>query len=432
MWSAIALLPALAVLCHGAALPQVIGSPIPSAKPSTYTFVIPCPPGSNGCVPRTITMVGGAEIEPMTLLPREPQVLGDPTRTVLLPTSLEPTSKSHSKTKHSHTTAVSSTETSSVTSTHKHHHTTPTVDARQVLGSPTRTVPVAPTWSFPGWPWWPQGVVTVTVTKTITQIPDTLTTVSIPGPSPFSPTNDYYTPGVTRTVPALSVPLDRRDPQVLGEPTRTVLLPTPTKNPHTSRRPVTTWDDIEERQELGSPTRTVLVSPTPDPYPTVTVTITTTYYPTEPWHPWPTKPSPPWWVTTRYPTSDPEPITRTVPPFTVPISQRDPQVLGSPTRTVLLPTHKPHTSRRPVTTWNDVEERQELGDPTGSVSWYTGGDDGLTATVTLPGPTKRQVLGDPTQSFTWWEADDSEPTAPVLLEPPSRRSERREGRPRHL
>lgn len=374
MLSTIALLLPLAVLCHGAALPQVIGSPIPSAKPSTYTFVIPCPPNTSGCVPRTITMVGGGDI-PMTLLPREPQVLGDPIRTVILPTPPEPTSYCPSKT--------------------KHHHTTPWVDARQVLGSPTRSV--APVWSFPGWPWRSQSIVTVTITETVTQFPDTSTT------------DDLYTPGVTRTVPVLSVPIDKREPQVLGDPTRTVLLPTPTstKKPHTSKKPTPTWgcdedeDDVEKRQVLGSPTRTVILPPTPDPYPTITVTVTTTVFPT---HPWPTKPSPPWWVTTRYPTSDPEPTTRTVPPLTVPISQRDPQVLGDPTRTVILPTPTkkpwPHTSKRPVTTWGDAEKRQELGDPT--------------------------------QSITWWEADDSEPTAPVVLEPPLKRAERREGRPRNL
>jgi len=143
----------------------------------------------------------------------------------------------------------------------------------------------------------------------------------------------------------------------------------------------------------------------------------------------------PWWPfpTTRLPTTGPDPTTSTIPPLTVPpIGKRDPQVLGSPTRTVLVsPTiatsarNSTHTHKtKPTTTSKYYDRRQELGNPTGSISWYTGGDDGLTVTATLIGPTKRQELGDPTGSVVWWGEGDAEPTDRVLVGPNKRERHR--------
>jgi len=368
MQATILLLPALAVLCYGAALPQILvstGSVAPLPEPTTYTFTIPCAAAAVDCAPRTVVLVGGdGDDGSRTILPRDSQA------------------------------------------THA------AGNARQVLGSPTRTVIVSPTppWSYPGWPWWPTGVPTV--------------------------------------------PVEKREPQVLGSPTRTVLVsPTPTPTPTWSFPGWPWWPtplpsftvplDRREPQVLGSPTRTVLESPTPEPtVSTVTVTITTTYYPSSasttepitsiPWWPWPYP------FTTRSLTTDPAPTTSTVTPLTVPIGKRNPQALGSPTRSVPVHPKTPtptHTTKKKTTTTAKhtttssagyYEKRQELGSVTGSIDWYTGGNSGLTATVTLVGPDKRQELGIPTGSVIWWE-EDAEPTDRVL-EPPKRREERRRNR----
>lgn len=473
----ILLLPALALLCYGAALPQVIGTPLPSSRPTTYTFVIPCPPGAQHCAPKTVTLVAGDELETRTVLPGDAQVIIDESKTTSIPPSC-PTSTYYPPTGSSKGNIDSDA--------------TQTIGARQALGSPSRTTIVTPTatWGFPGWPWWPKSDSSAPVDKREPQGLGRPTRTVIVSPTgvpgwPWWPNGDTAASNEKREPQGLGKPtrtvivsptgfpgwpwwpkkadsetVDKREPQLLGDPTRTTISsptgvpgwpwwptdadsetvekrepqligdPTrtaidyPTGFPGWPRSPLD--DDASnkkrEPQTLEVPTRTVLASPTPA---TVTVTITTTYYPgsTLPW----------WWPHphTRLTTTAPEATTRTVPPLTVPtLDRRDPQVLGSPTRTPLIsptPKHtkKPHPPPPKPTTTYDNEKRQELGDPTGTVSWYTGGDDGLTATVTL-GAGKRQELGDPTESITWWGGDDPEPT--VVLEPPTKRRERRRNR----
>lgn len=140
----------LIAICSAVAIPkpQEWGNPSTiSGRPApTYTIVVPCFPGIPNCVVQTLTYAGAYnEVAATGLATREaePQVLGSPSRTVLLPTPPP-----------YHTTSTKKP----ITSTKKHY------DERQVLGSPSRTV-LLPTTSKkppPHWPTWgPEPTVTV-------------------------------------------------------------------------------------------------------------------------------------------------------------------------------------------------------------------------------------------------------------------------------
>ncbi|RDL32432.1 uncharacterized protein BP5553_08888 [Venustampulla echinocandica] len=166
---------------------------------------------------------------------------------------------------------------------------------------------------------------------------------------------DGLVPVVTRTygepAPVLTAPVEKREPQVLGSPSRTVILPTPpifTLHPHP-----------------------------PPPHHTVA-------------------PNPP---TSRVTYVDPV-ITRTAPVLEVPVDKREPQELGSPTRTVILPTppvytHHPHPHSCPT---------HITSAPIGRSTSYGGAGTTRTAPVlTVPVHAARnpQELGLPSGPFVW-------------------------------
>jgi hypothetical protein len=76
MRNVIILLPVWAVICHGAALPQIIvtptAKPTATARPTAWTFTVPCYTSTKGCKPTTITL-HGREAE-ASLEARNPQI----------------------------------------------------------------------------------------------------------------------------------------------------------------------------------------------------------------------------------------------------------------------------------------------------------------------------------------------------------------------
>lgn len=229
------------------------------------------------------------------------------------------------------------------------------VDKRQVLGSPTRSVLVWPTWPW-SFPTHPTTIKTVTVTETV--LPPTLG-----GDSSGPPT------------PTLTVPLDKR--QTLGEPTRTVLLPTTL----TSEVYVTTT--VTYTEIVPTTVRTTVVSESDKYLTTTKVTTATVRYP----------------VTKTITDSETEIDTVTATstttyteiwdvPTTSPVASRSTTTDDGTSRTV------------PTTLTVPIKERQELGGgaPSFSVSWYGGGTGIPWQTL---GIGKRQELGQPTRSFTF-------------------------------
>jgi hypothetical protein len=260
-------MPALAVLCLGVAIPQpqviVTGTPIGSLPPQeTFTFVIPCYPGEADCSPRTVIISPEGEVAAASNFKREPdpQVIVSASRTVIIgpppppPTSIsfpivvtvtktatmtETKTTTEIKTK-TETAALTTTVTTTVQPVCSSSITTssssiiaalpPTTskpsptsksksisevtgsrtvsignDKRQILGTPTRTVPLWPspdpttTHSYPFHP-----VSTVTVTITITES-----------------SSSYSKPGNTFTrIPTYAL----NERQVIGTLTRTVPL----------------------------------------------------------------------------------------------------------------------------------------------------------------------------------------------------------------
>ena len=208
----IILLPALAAVCFGAAIPnpQEWGSPTTlSVRPiPSYTIVVPCFPGIPDCVPQTLTYPGTNTAATAVAREAAPQELGSPSRTVLLPTPppVSTTKKSSSSTKKPipttkpptpppvPTTKKSSSTKKPVTTTKKTHY------IRQELGSPSRTV-LLPTYPPPP--------------------PPKPTTTKKPSVSSKKPTS-------TSKKSSSSTRKTHYGRQELGSPTRTDLIPVPT------------------------------------------------------------------------------------------------------------------------------------------------------------------------------------------------------------
>jgi len=202
MHATILLVPALAAVCLGVAIPnpQVIVTgtntlSVPDSEP-TWTIVIPCYDPTTSCSPRTVTVAARDEQAAASVARREaePQVIITASRTVIIGPTPTPTTSSKKRPTH-----------------------TRSAWKRQSLGSPSRSVdtpePTTSPTSIPWW-WWPPPPVT-TVTVTITTVVPITTAIR------STSTGD----GITRTVTTpLTVPINKR--QVLGSPTRTVLVPT--------------------------------------------------------------------------------------------------------------------------------------------------------------------------------------------------------------
>jgi hypothetical protein len=205
------------------------------------------------------------------------QTLGSVTRSASIPPT-EPTTT----TKKSHHSSSSSTKS-------KHH----THEARQALGSPSRSV-----WEWP----WPVITITdiVTVTDILTELPSVGRSVNTDGGSTQTATVDSASPDSVLTAR-----------QQLGSPSRSVLeSPSPIPTTTTSSYVWTEWPwgpitppiiaepltvreaDPEPQSLVGSPSRTVNEWPPPPPTPTptiiktVTVTDTVTAPPATKTHTW--------------------------------------------------------------------------------------------------------------------------------------------------
>ena len=278
----ILLIPVLAAVCFGAAIPNpqewesptsISGRPVP-----TYTIVVPCFPGITDCVPKTLTYVGAEAVATAVAREAAPQELGSPSRTVLLPTPPPvPTTKkpSFSTKKPTSTSKKSSTSKKPSTSTKKTYY------KRQELGSPTRTV-LLPSDPAPPPP-------PTTTKKPLTSTKKPTSTSKKPSTSTKKPTSTSKKPATstkkptsTSKKPSTSTKKTYYKRQELGSPTRTVLLPTvppPPPPPTTTKKPLTstkkqtsttkkpvptTKKTHYRRQDLGSPTRTdLLATPVP-------------------------------------------------------------------------------------------------------------------------------------------------------------------------
>lgn len=245
----------------------------------------------------------------------------------------------------------------------------------QVLGpDPTRTVIVSPTpLSWPPWPpfsWPPKPSHKPTLT---TQEPTTWLTYTYPAPQP------------TRTTPVLTVPIDKRDPQILGWPSRTVIIAPTNGNP------------VPESTAEGT-TSTIITEPPYTPIPTSETDAGTTTCVTDP-----------------YPTPDPEPTgsrstsyggadtTRTIPVITVPISDSpgypdSPPVLTLPIeerdRTIIWGNPGITRTLPPI----EVPITARNAEYTRSVIWGNPGETRSVPVFTVP-LDKRQTLGpDPTRT----------------------------------
>jgi len=420
------LLPALAALCYGAALPQsiVTGTNTLTAPASVWTFVIPC--DEPGCIPQTVTLYGRDT---------------DATSAIIVPTNL-PNAIGLGSPTQTEEFGQGTTETGTIL---------PRDPEPQGLGSVTR--------SETYWPWpWP------TVTTKTEIITVTVTETDIPTSEPLSSTE----------VISRSSTFYKR--QELGSPTRSV-DESPTPTPTTSslswstkpsgytKTSYTTSKTVWARQELGSPTRSVDVWP-PWVWPsetTITEVITETYTvygtntiatppsditslnvprqalgsPTRTVNIWP-----PWWPTPSV-TTIIETITETTTIFvssTQTPSTSNPLTSTSiPTTpaTVIIPPPVQTGSNHPITPEIILTARQELGvgpighsvttgdqvtetgtilprqsligAPSESVDWYGWGTGALPTETVLEVPKeKRQVLLQPTRSFTF---DGSTPSA---------------------
>lgn len=337
MQTALLLLPALAAFCY--ALPQsivtgtTVSAPQPTGEP-TFTIVIPCFPGETACSPRTVTIEGRDTPEPTfgfgvpsesvafgagvtqtaLILPRQSLVTGTtisvpvPQETFTFVIPCYPGEKSCSP-------------------------RTVTLEARdpepQTLGSVSRSASIPPT------------LPTTTSSKSHHHWEARQTLVGEPSRSvpiwPYSTITIVTTVTVTATAPpssSSSPPLTTIKSNVLSSPTTPVDLTPPittasstgssisrsinTDEGSSSTYSINTADAsgvLSARQVLGSPTRSVLEWP----YPTITITITKTI--TSVYVPPPTSP----------PSS--ESGTSTVPVLTVPV-KKERQVLGKPTRSV--------------------------------------------------------------------------------------------------
>lgn len=354
------LLPALAAICYGAALPQsiVTGTTISVADAGepTFTFVIPCFPLETGCSPRTVTVEGRDTPEPTfgfgipsesiafgdgvtetaVILPRQSLVTGttvsvpQETFTFVIPcypgekscvprtVTLEgrdPEPQSLGSISRSASIPPTLPTTTSTTSS-KHHHS-----ARQTLvGSPSRSVPVWPSWS----------TVTVTITLTTTAQPPSSTTT-------YSTTflNTTTTPLDTISSTPGSKPPVTSSSSASSSASRSVNTDQGSSSTYSINTADTTGV-LTERQVLGSPTRTVLEWPYP------TITVTTTVY-----------------VTTTY---VPPPISSLASPF--------PSSALSSTSDATTGTGTDVSTSLPVLTVPVKGRRQVLGRPTRSVIWY--------------------------------------------------------------
>jgi len=429
------LLPALAVLCYGAALPQslVTGTDTLTAPASLWTFVIPCEEAD--CIPQTVTLYGrDTDATSAAGLPSYTIGLGLPTQTEEF--------------------GQGTTQTGTIL---------PRDPKPQSLGSVTRSETYWP------WPWPTVTTETETITVTVTDIATSEPVTSEPSSSTevISRSSTFY----------------RR--QELGSPTRSV-GESPTPTPTTSSKKLswslkpsgytktshTTSKTIWPRQELGSPTRTVDVWP-PWLWPTettVTEIITETYTiyststlvtppsditslnvprqalgsPTRSVDIWPS-----WWPTPAVSTIT-EIITETTTIYTSSTHTHTPSTSNPLTSTSITTTPTSHIIPSPVQTGSNhpitpeitpvetLTARQELGvgpishsvtigdqvtqtgtilprqeligTPSESVDWYGWGTGALPSeTTVLEVPKeKRQVLLQPTRSFT---SDGSTPSA---------------------
>ncbi|CAG8954718.1 hypothetical protein HYFRA_00004641 [Hymenoscyphus fraxineus] len=185
---------------------------------------------------------------------------------------------------------------------------------------------------------------------------------------------------------------------------------------HGAALPFHIRDAIEAREPQilePSPTRTVIVGPTPPSWPW---TLPPLPHPT--WPPKPPKPSskssstkkePTTWLTYTYPAC-PQP-TQSTPVLTVPIDKREPQTLGWPTRTASIPVASP----------TKACISQPYATPSRSTSW---GGPGTTRTIPVitvpisdfaPIPTIEAEAREYTRTIQWEGVDTTRGIPPMTV-----------------
>ncbi|KAH6662771.1 hypothetical protein B0J14DRAFT_283637 [Halenospora varia] len=258
MRTVLCLLPVLAAVCNGAALPQSIGVTGTSRgpAPTAYTVIIPCPTASKGCKPKTVTVAYPAGGGYPTIVPRdaEPQELGSVSRTVLLPSpppTYWPVPPPRSHTKHHHPSSVATERTTiydtaitrsvppitvpigdkrdvsqSGGTTTCFTNPYPTTTSRVTSSETASTRPVSYTSGEPPrTPVYSTGEPPRTPVYTSGEPPRTpvYTTIEPTRPVTYETASDrtpvYTEISETRTVPLFTVPISAR--QELGDPTRT-------------------------------------------------------------------------------------------------------------------------------------------------------------------------------------------------------------------
>lgn len=207
-------------------------------------------------------------------------------------------------------------------------------------------------------------------------------------------TSALLLPVVAAVCHGAALPINAREPQVLQPITRSFITPVVSTRSGDGLVPVVTRTfggsipvltaNVEKRepQVLGKPSRTVI-----EPKPPV---FTLHPHPPPPHH---TKaPKPTDRVTSLIPV-----ITRTAPVLVVPIDKREPQVLGKPSRTNIFPpvhTRNPHPRHHP---------RPTTTAPIGRSTTYGGAHPTRTAPVlTVPIHGRNpQDIGFPSSGFEW-------------------------------
>lgn len=456
MRTVLCLLPVLAVVCNGAALPQSIGATGTSRgpAPTAYTITIPCPTATKGCKPKTVTVAYPTGGGYPTIVPRdaEPQELGSVSRTVLLPSPPppptywpKPSTRSHKH--HPTTSAVTETYDTAITRSIPP-ITVPIDDKRDVSQSGGTTTCF--TNSYP------------TTTSRVTSY-ETASTRPVSNNSGEPPRTPVYSTGEPPRTPVYTSGEPPRTPVYTSiEPTRPVTyetasdrIPVNTEISETRTVPLFTVP-ISARQELGDPTRTSIPNPIftlrpEEPTIFIPPVITMREAQGNEWSLVPPSPTDGWSFPTasvslgigrRQELVPPDPTdVFSIPTATVSLGIGKRQELGQPIRSYTYITYEERPTNyvpAPIERPTNIVERepQTLGVVTGTFvlpTIFTRPTD-LPTYVTRPAVTyraeapveKRQELGDPSRPSFVWPTYISRPAVTYRAEAPVQQVEERE------
>ncbi|TAQ86799.1 hypothetical protein B7494_g4863 [Chlorociboria aeruginascens] len=412
MKTILSILSTLATICYGAAIPQSLVDP--GTADQTYTFVIPC--NVPGCSPRTVTLYGRDEPTPIlgepsrtvdwdsgvtqtgVILPRgpEPQVIGTPTRSIIIsPSNPWPTSASEATVTVTITKSLPPTlspcSPTEISSSASGPPTSTAVWPRQGLGEPTRSI-------F----WWPPGRQDAGTTSTNYGTASSPTSKIISSSTlkvssaDSCPTSSAILSKTTSSSEASShVATSSKSSSPHG-----VIPPPPPTNTETIitiSRSVTTYVEPEEpatlvaRQSLLTPSRSVIIWPWgPIPTrPTVTVTETMTVTPPHITHSHSATTTPIIFRSTSIYARNADPEAQGLGDPTWSITFWEPT--GTPTSVLSVPLNTPTD----IIITPTLSMRQELETPTRVVGSYPG----EAKEREMEQGEKRQELGKPTRSL---------------------------------